>query len=494
MKTTRLLIPLLVFSAFFTGCVQQVPETPSNLVEYHNQQRTNPDAYPERTILLYNLQRVLDSDIETSDRVHSMELVTYLGGEDESVHAQLAEILAKPNTPPELNQAVLEFLLKKDYPHVAAYVVKALPQAKPGSEMRQAMLDWLAKHPRGDVLAEVVKLWAQEPSSTSPNEPRFRHLVERMSGRQWDQALIDGINTPIFFARGSALKVLTERIPVKILKARISKATPRTDAMKVLHAFIYRFDYIPVNGQQFATAASLSAKKWSVMDDAAKLSSKWQESYGYRFDIRDFHLLSELSRDPLRKMLRRTQIALELGQEFGARRHVKHIPSRLGAEDDYNDRFWPQVESLTMADLWNLYLLNEMLSSPRVQLALKVMGDLDRRDRRNAWGGLVSYENGKAEAKIYPSDQTNVQSSDTRYIISKQAAKEGRDSLCRFSAHFSQQANSQQAGPGIEELQDAKENNFYGLVLTSIGPDEFCAHYFNPDGTVVSMGTYPFGK
>jgi hypothetical protein len=226
-----------------------------------------------------------------------------------------------------------------------------------------------------------------------------------------------------------------------------------------------------------------------MLPDASRLSLDWTKSYGYNFDIRDFHLLSRLARDPLRNNLKRTQIVLEIGQAFKTRKHVKHTPAVTGGAD-YKESFWLQVDKLTMADLWNLYLINEMLSRPLVQSSLRLMADGDLADAKSAWGGLVFYLNGQAEANLYPPDP-DAGIDDRVYQPTKRLILDGRDSLCRFIGHFEQENNASRAGPTTEELADANVYDYYGLILTRVDRNTFCAHYYTPNGLVVSLGKFP---
>ena len=127
-----------------------------------------------------------------------------------------------------------------------------------------------------------------------------------------------------------------------------------------------------------------------------------------------------------------------------------------------------------MADLWNLVILNEMVSRPHVQMALKKMAALDLADTKRPWGGLIFYENGQAEAKLYPAAVIGG-GDDLIYHPSTVYQKDARSSLCRFYAHFDKVENAGRAGPTAEELRDAAENNAYGLVVTRISQTSFCA-------------------
>jgi len=488
MKFGRGFPACLVALAFVGGCAAAAKSPPVSVAEYDRLGKTQSQSYPRQTIVMYNIQRVLDGDLKAEDRVNSMQLVAALGSDDPLVRRNLAALLADPKCPPALFRGVLEYLLKNDYPELAGYVARALPQVGQQGPLRDAVLEWLGKHPEPAVLAEVVKLWAQEPSVTGINEPKFRQVVEKISNKPWDAALLESLNTPDFFARGSAIDILSARMAPTALREQIMKMTARTEAISALQAVSIRFEYMPVSASGLLAVVSIYKTRPDALEDAAKLSRSWSADYGYRFDIRDFHLLASLSRDPLRKLLKRDQLILELGQATDPKNRP-HAPWHAGRED----RFWPQAEGLSMGDLWNLYLLNEMLARPLVQTSVQLMAEHDRADRSSVWGGLIFYENGRAEARLYPASK-EAGENDMIYMPSRTLIVEGRDSLCRFYGHFEALRNARRAGPTAEELQDAKVNDYCGLVLTTLDETSFTAHYYNPQGVVVSLGVFPFRK
>jgi hypothetical protein len=385
---------------------------------------------------------------------------------------------------------VLEILLKQDYPDLAPHVVRILPTLEPQDPLKEQVLAWLARHPTPMVLAEVVKLWAKEQSTTSLEEPRYRQVVENLSGRKWEQALLEGINTPKFLARGSAMQVLAARVPQRRLAESIAGLSASSDAVAAMQLFLSRFGYLPTNGAAMLQCVWLYAQRQPQFDAAAELSANWARGYGYSFDVRDFHLLSRLAPDPLRRNYRRPQLIMRLTQSFMQRPYVaRRVVQPVGLYD-FSDRFIKHVESLTMPDLWNLVLLDEMLNRPQVQAALRMMVEGDRADPSCAWGGLVFYRNGQAEAKVYPPPADHALD-DLAYVPSQEAIRDARDSLCRFHGHFEQEDNAARAGPTAEELQAARLGDYYGLVLTSVGKDSFCAHYYGPQGIVISMRRFP---
>jgi hypothetical protein len=167
-----------------------------------------------------------------------------------------------------------------------------------------------------------------------------------------------------------------------------------------------------------------------------------------------------------------------------------HHAGQAEGDADYKDDFWLQVDKLSMADLWNIYLLNEMLSRARVQVSLRQMADGDMADRDSAWGGLVYYQNGQAYAILYPPDP-RAKDGDLVYHPTQRFITDSRDSLCHFSGHFEKVNNKDRVGPTAKELEDARERNYYGLILTRTDKDGIAAHYYNPSGIVVSLGQYP---
>ncbi len=475
------------------GCTVEPPAPPHTLGEYERLQATHPGAYPQQTLLLKNLQRVLDSERPTPQRMESLKLVLHIGSDDPTIHQQLAAVLHEPHSPYELRRSVLTILMENNYPGLADYVIPSLSNAEEDPALRDALLQWLSRNPSPVVLSQVVKIWAEESSPAGLNEPRYRHIVERISGRSWDDTLLAGINNPEPFERGRALEILTRRLSSAVLKQRILSANPQSEAMASLQSFQENFDYLPSNRAEFAAVATLFKTQLAMIRDASRLAWRWRDEYGYVFNVRDFHLLSRLVRDPLRPILRRTRLVLELGQAIYSKEHVSYSLREANAGDVYTDRLSRQVDDLSISDIWNLYLLNDMLRRPRMQLALAVMADHSRADSHSASSGLVYYQHGQAEAMLYPAaDNPNIPARGE--VVTPQMVRDGRDGLCRFITHFEKVYNTSQVGPDADELRQAKMNGYYGLILTGIDELTFAAHYYNPDGAVVSLGKYPFRK
>jgi hypothetical protein len=363
--------------------------------------------------------------------------------------------------------------------------ISLLSSAPPGSALRRTILDRLATTADATMLSDVVKAWAQEPAAGA-DEARFRAIVQKASGQSWDQALLTAINAESFFARGSAMAVLAGRMTAPGLAGKLASVTPRTEAMAALKASVTQLNYLPEGGPALLALVAAWRVQPNSFQDVAKLARQWKTDAGYEFHIRDFHVLSRMTTDPLRKMLKRDELVTAISTALTGRQHAPRAGAAEGA-----DSFAKQAASLSMADLWNIYLLNQMFARPRVLLALRVMAERDRADTRSAWGGLVVYESGGAEARLYPPEK-DAPADDLRYVPSKQMISEGRDSMCRFLAHFEKANNAARAGPTTEELAAAKEGNYYGLVLTTISETEFCAFYFNPQGAVVSLGKMAF--
>ena len=473
------------------GCeAHQISLPPVTVEQYEKTLSDSSADYPPRTVVLHNLRRVLDPKLSEADRVSSLNLVRRLDQDDPDVRSQLTGILADEANGESLRLAVLEMLLGKDDATLSGYAVRILPGLKADSPMREKILAWLGRNPAPGVLAETVRLWAQEKSPTGLEEPNFRQTVERISGKSWDQALLDAVNTPNFPAAEQAIELLIARVPQDRLRAQVGAMQAPTDVVLSLQVLIRRFDYFPMSRPAILGSMALGKTPPAQLEDASLLAADWRQNYGYLFDVRDFHLLNELARDPMRKNLRRTQLILELARSFIKRPHVPRKILRASGPYDFSDQLSKHVDSLSMADLWNLLIVNEMLSRSQVQMALKRMADLDLADTRIVWGGLIFYESGQAEARLYPAD-TSAGADDLTYRPSAQLLKDGRASLCRFFGHFEKVNNAGRAGPTSDELRRAAEENACGLVLTRVSAESFCAHYFNPRGLVISLGTLP---
>lgn len=479
----RLFLLFVIVAVLSVRCAPVAPPPPHNLAEYERMRSDNPQAYPSRTIIMKNVQRVLDTEQTTEHRIASMQLVLHLGADDVTVMDHLSLVLSEPNSPYQLQYAVLSFLLEKDHPNLARYIVPALARADQDPRLREAILQWLMRHPSSVVLGQIVKLWSDEPSNTSIREPLFRNIAERVSGQTWDQALLDGINSTEHFPRGRSIEVLARRIPLHTLKRRIEQLDPDSEDMGALQSFIDNFDYLPTTRTEFAAVTTIFKSRLEIISDAARLNMQWNSDYGYHFNVRDFHLLSRLARDPLRMTLRRTQLILEISKAVIQRGHVSYSRLSRSPGEVHTDRFSLQVENLSIGDLWNLYLLDEMLRRPRVQMALKILSGHNRSDENSSQGGLVFYQYGHGEAVLYPPEDLAEAS---RLVL------HGRDALARFGTRFEKVYNTDNTGPSPTQLHSAKIGNFYGLTLTSVDENTFCAHYYNPKGIVVSLGKFSF--
>jgi hypothetical protein len=454
-------------------------------VEQYEAIAKSPDTrtIAPQSVRLHNLRRMLDGDLPAGERVASLRLVERLGGDDAATLETLGTVVADPKTPAELQQAALEILLKKNRPNLASKAVSLLPGAPPGSPLRRTVLDWLAANADATMFSDVVKAWSQE-SPASADESRFRAIIQKIAGQPWDQSLLTAINAESFFARGSAMSILAGRVSAAALASKLASVTPRTEAMSALKASVTQLNYLPDGGPTLLALVAAWRVQPHSFQDVARLARQWKTDTGYEFQIRDFHLLSRMTSDPQRRMLKRDELLAAISTALGERQHAARAGVPAGS-----DLFARQAASLTMVDLWNVHLLGQMFARPRVLLALRVMSERDRADTRSAWGGLIVYETGGAEARLYPPEK-DTPADDLHYIPSRQMVSEGRDSMCRFFAHFEKAANAARAGPTADELSAAKEGNYYGLVITTLSESEICAHYFNPQGAVVSLGRF----
>lgn len=499
MTCNRRIVRFVIFSAASltllpAGCDEgQVGPAPITVPEYKQMARADRTRWPDNRIVQLNLTRVSNAELTPEQRIESLRLVRHLSNEQpgilsEADLADLATVLHNPKTPKPLHRDVLLFLLKENYPDLSPFITGNMSDRQSDPELHEAIMAYLGSNAPPQMLSSLVRSWAKEKAATGPNEESCRKAVERISQKPWDQTLLGELNSKTFDAKGEAIQILRARLGLQTLRQKLLGLHAETEEMEAIQAFAEQFDYLPTKREQLITTTLIYRARKNMLQDAAGLSLDWTKSYGYAFNIRDFHLLSRLSRDPLRNNLKRTQIVLDIGQNLKTRKHIQHNVTATGGAD-YKENFWLQVDKLAMADLWNLYLINEMLSRPRVQKSLRLMANGDLADTKSAWGGLVFYLNGQAEANLYPSD-TQSGADDLIYQPSKRLILDGRDSLCRFIGHFEQKENAHRAGPTAMELADANVFDYYGLILTRVDENSFCAHYYTPNGLVVSLGKY----
>ncbi len=479
-----LFIAVIIPIPLLAGCGRLPSHPPQTVAEFVQHQRSGNQEFPPNTIALHNAHRTEDDSLTANERLESLRVLERVDVAGEQTYPTLAIVLTQRQTPPIVRQRVLAFLAERNCPGLAEHIANVLPQAD-DPQLRSALLEWLQKHPADVPLASLVKLWAAEKPISDASETRYRQLVERTAGQPWSDALLDGLNTRNFFARGSAIEILSSRLGEETLRQRISAIIPNTQAVGVLKYFSKHFEYVPKTRQELLSIVMLHRKGEASLAPAERLVNRWRKEYDYRFGIRDFHIISRLAGDPLRKPMSRAQMILEISHGITKRHEARGKPLfRRGRLVD----FASQTESLSVADLWNLVLLGEMLDKPRFRQMLMVTARRDMADRLSQCGGLIRYEQGRAAAKLYlPAKKRG----DDQYVPTQQMLKDTLDSLCYFVGHFSKAAeDASRIGPGEKELSFAANYNICGVVFTTIIGGKLNVTYFTPEGIVVDLGNF----
>jgi hypothetical protein len=492
MKTILPILSLVVMLIF--GCVEPIPKLPQTLDQYAQIQRTHPQEYAPSTIILNNTRRVLDPDLPTDDRMASLDLIAGLVGPNGKLPTELSSVLSQKDCPERLRSRILGGGLAAAgtnigvtpvpvrHSNVGRLSLSELSRA-PAGLRRTVTLQWLVDHPRVEMLANLTKLWASEPAN-GPDEQLFRQVIAKHGpGSQWYDVLLDSLNAKKFGARGSALAVLTSRGAEIGLLNRIKRMTARTVSVQSMQTFAKKFGYIPANGSELLACVIIRSKAKGSLDAPGLLAKVWKAKYKYKFNIRDIHLLSQVATDPVRSRTSRNELIKNLVIKLARRRHV----SGAGAP------FSKQAANMTLPDLWNLTLLDEMLRRPRVTLALRILADRLRAGLNSPRSGLIFYEGGKASAKLYPQSIDSTRG-DRDHIPERELQRAGISALTHLHTRFETVYNGDRALVSKREISAANQGNYYGLVLTSIDSGTFSALYYNPDGTVVSLGLQAFGK
>ena len=494
MTMKNLILPLCLATVLAGGCVEPIPAPPHTLAEYARIQRTHPQEYATSTVMQYNIQRVLDPDLPVDQRVLSLDLVSSLVGPNGKLPAEVSVVLSQNDCPEALRNRILgrgvgvAAVTNRTVPAGVSsdggggrLALSQLSQA-PAGPRRTATLQWLIEHPSRDVLPDLTKLWASE-TPNGPDEQLFRRATEALAPGKWQDVLLDSLNATKFAARGSALAVLAARgAEIELLK-RVKRMTAKTVSVQSMQTFAEKFDYIPGNGSELLACVIVHSGGKASLDAPARLAGQWRARYKYKFNIRDFHLLSNLASDPLRNKIGRDELVKQIVTKLGRRRHV------AGGGGPFSK----QAAGMTAPDLWNIVLLDEMLRRQRVALALRILADRLRAGLSSPRSGLVFYEGGKASAKLYPQSVDSARG-DRDHVPDRELQRAGFGALCHLHTRFETVYNGDRAPASKREVSASNQGNFYGLVLTSIDSGTFSAFYYNPDGAVVSLGLFAFGK
>lgn len=485
--TFRHLTTILCAALTLAACETPTPNPPRNLAEYDQSLKVSPPEFTPLTIMLYNVNRVLSPSLLADSRVSSLQVIERLDLADDETLSALSGLLGQSDTPEPLRTELVAYLARKGYggAETVAMPVTSMPA---DSRTKLQILDYIEQHPTPTALDDVVKLWAAEKSPKEADEVRYRRAVEKIAQKPWDAVLLDALNTRDFTARGSAMELLANRLQAEQLLPRIAALKAQTDAVQALQFFADNFGYLPRTKSELLATAILFKEPPEQSKLAARAAAKWAAEGNYRFNIRDYHLLSRIAADPLRTFLPRKQLQDDIRAFLAVQRTAPAAQKRMGRVVDFD----AQADTLTLADLWNIMLLNHVLNRPRAQEAFKVMAQRDRADTQTQWAGLITYDQGQAEAKLYtPAEKRG----DQEYVPTEAMLRDAKDSLCYFIGHFDRDYDDPaQTGPTDDELRLIREQNIYGLVLTSLKDGRINAAYFNPAGAVIDLGDFPAGR
>jgi len=490
MPSSRVIVILVAVALAGTVSGAASKPVPTTVGEYQQQVSTH-DAYPPIIVAQHNVQRVLDEELPTEERIESLKLVTHIGAPVPEAMDSLVAMAISPQTPAMLREAILSSALSDETGDVTAFVISALNSPNLSAQMEQSLLRWVDANGNENMLSDVVKLWAQQPVD-GPNEARYRTIVQHLGGDKWDQVLLESLARRSFYARGSAQEVLASRLTAGEYRTKVLALRPSHEAIAALQTFLRGFDYIPATKAELLTTVAIYMQERVTINSAAVLYRKWHDEAGYSFRARDYHLLSSLAQDTEASARTREQLVAELAQSLAARQHEPHHAGGT-SEAVFDARFHRVVDSLSMADLWNMKLLEELLSRRDIQAGLKVLAQRDREDTQSAWGGLVFYERGRASAKQYPPAKVDLPN-DLVYHPTERMMTDSHSSLCRFITHFEKINNAERVGPTPQEMADAAMNDYYGMTITRLDSDNFTAHYFTPSGVIVSLGKFPLAE
>ncbi len=508
----HLILPLCLLALFGYGCIEPIPAPPHTVAEFTDIQRTHPQQYARSTVMQHNIQRVLDPDLSTPQREASLELISDLVGPNGELPVEVSAALLQKDCPPSLRQRILgkgvavASTAKTPAPIASAGASTHLPAVPPrvkpaagGAESakplplsglakapagprRRATLRLLIKNPKPEVLPDLCKLWASDPVNGS-DEQLFRQAVAKLGMGRWQDVLLDSLNARRFAARGSALTVLSGRGAEIDLLNRVKAMTATTVSVQAMKTFAENFNYVPANGGQLLACVIIRASNSGSLAAPAALAKQWAAKYSYKFNIRDFHLLSQLAADPLRNKIGRDDLIKQIVTRLAKRKHADRRVSP----------FSRQAANMSLPDLWNIVLLDDMVRRQRVSLALRILADRLRAGLNSPRSGLVFYEDGKAAAKLYPQAVDSTRG-DRDHVPERELQRAGFNAMCHLHTRFEKVYNTERAAASSRELSAAAQANFYGLVLTSVDSGTFSAVYYNPDGKAVSLGVFAFGK
>lgn len=278
-------------------------------------------------------------------------------------------------------------------------------------------------------------------------------------------------------------------------------SVPQTDTLLAQMAVCARdLHAMPTAGMELAWLASLRdpAKKangawWS--EASGVISRQMQEHSATMGDARYFSL-RHVEAIRWASVHRAAWLAMDKSSLLGElRERIKSRKTTIrkwgASQAPYSELLKDTAGQLRWADVLTILVIDDALRTEGVAAMFGRQAALDKKDGTTEYGGTViargSGGEARFEAVLFP-PRPGQRRGDQNFVASDDMIGASDLALAHYHFHVQTWANSDYAGPSVEDLDYTAKSGRSCVVLTGVADGVVNVDYYQPDGVVVDLG------
>ena len=183
----------------------------------------------------------------------------------------------------------------------------------------------------------------------------------------------------------------------------------------------------------------------------------------------------------------RRDLISEINSRLDQRVHVKRKPGK--GELPSRERLSDWEPDLVWADLVTILVIDEAIHTPEVIEKLFVQRQLDHKDRKTEYGGILDTPtDSDVHRAILFRPRARDRVSDERFVASEDMMRFSDRALAHYHFHANERNNEKYAGPSYADFINAETSGRTSVVLTSLKADELNVDLYQPNGVVIDLG------
>ncbi len=461
------LLRIMLLMAVFPGC-SHVKQPQGNVDQWIAQVANRELADSKR---LEMIDKVLKQPLDEKQRAELGNI--------------LAEVAASPLHSPVIRSRAVEIIPQR-YPENAPQWLGRALLTTSEPEIQEQILKSLAQLNQEQAIPFLVEAYGD----ADPGDPLTMKiaLAIELLGRQPLDAVLQAqlLTGETISVKLAALASLLNSQGQEPVLGMLAARSPEDVILEQVAFWGQRFHYFPTNKSRFLMCQLQRITLTPLQfDELEKRIAGLHNQDGYTFDARDSYMI--LQADPELLSRDRDRLVRSIASRLERLSHTSRPPSYPGAPDDYPEDFAGQQAKLSAVDLLRINLLLDTLAQPEPIHQIRRYVVADRADAASEYGGLCFLEEGAVTFQKFASQR---QGGDNQYFWSGEMLQQRVLSLAVWHCHTNKNAETQPAGPGLDDIRHAAWHDYPGLVISLLRDDAVNIDYYTPEGFVVDLGNY----